>query len=137
MPTFNLGMVFRILKNIVKAGVLLTIGAGIGIWFAPPTAKLMMKQKLGVAQVHSKKLQDGANKLWTTSLQKKLSHAASSLDPRKIDRKTVDGWVASGKNAVATISTSAKQTQETISKANQVLQTAKHDYKEVGTMFGM
>ena len=130
-------MVFRILKNIVKTTVLLTIGAGIGIWFAPPTAKLFLKQKLTVAQKHTSKLQSSADKLWTKDLQKKLASAGSSLDPRKIDKKTIEGWIKSGKNAVATISADAQQTGETLSKANQVMQRAKGEYHQIGSIFGM
>ena len=130
-------MIFSILKNIVKATVLLTVGAGVGIWYAPPSARSLLKQKLTVAQGHSKKIQAGANKIWTTSLQQKFAKTAASIDPRKIDRKTIDAWVENGKHAVATISADARQTQETLTKAGQVIQSAKKEYKQVGNMFGM
>lgn len=130
-------MVFRILKNIVKTTALIAAGAAIGIWFAPPTAKAELQKRFAVAQKHSGKLHSSADKLWTDNLQKKLVNATKSMDPRKIDGKMVDGWIQSGKNAVATISTEAKKTQETLVKANQVIQSAKTEYRQYGTMFGM
>jgi hypothetical protein len=130
-------MVFRILKNIFKTTLLLGIGAGIGVWFAPPRARILLKQKLTVAQGHSKKFQAGANNLWTTSLQKKFVSATTSLDPRKIDRKTINAWVESGKHTVARISADAKQTEEALTKAGKVIQSAKTEYQQVGNMFGM
>lgn len=130
-------MVFRIIKNIFKTTVLLAIGAGIGIYFAPPMAKTVMKQKLAVAQKHTNSLRTDANKVWTKNLESKFVQATKSLDPRKIDRKMIDGWVQSGKSAVATISADAKRTQETFVKANQVIQSAKSEYQQFGTMFGM
>lgn len=130
-------MVFRILKNIVKTTALIAAGAAIGIWFAPSTAKAELQKRFAVAQKHSGKLQSSADKLWTDNLQKKLVNATKSMDPRKIDGKMVDGWIQSGKNAVATISTEAKKTQETLVKANQVIQSAKTEYRQYGTMFGM
>jgi hypothetical protein len=130
-------MVFRILKNIVKTTAILCVGAGIGIWFAPPTTKAAMKQKLAIAQDRTKGMQQGASKLWKTSLEKKFNGAAKNLDPRKIDKKMVSGWIQSGRNAVATISEDAKRTQETIVKANQVLQSAKAEYRKVGSILGM
>ena len=130
-------MVFRILKSIVKATVLLTIGAGIGIWFAPPSAKALMGKKIAVAQVHAKKLNTGANKLWAENLQKKLVSAGKSLDPRQVDKKTVEAWLTSGKHAVSNISDDAKKTSETLSRANRVIQSAKKEYQQFGTLFGM
>ncbi len=130
-------MVFRILKSIVKVSVLLTIGAGIGVWFSPPTAKVVMKQKLTMAQGHTKKIQTDAKKLWTSNFQKKFASATKNLDPRRIDKKTVDGWIRSGKNVMASIAADAKKTQETVVKANQIIQNAKSEYRQYGTMFGM
>jgi hypothetical protein len=130
-------MVFRILKNFVKVTVLITIGAGIGIWFSPPTAKVVMKQKLTMAQGHTKKFQTDANKLWTSNFQKKFTGTTKNLDPRNIDKKTVDGWIRSGKNVLATIAADVKKTQDTVVKANQVIQSAKSEYRQYGTMFGM
>ena len=130
-------MVFRILKNFVKVTALITIGAGIGIWFSPPTAKVVMKQKLTMAQGHTKKLQTDANKLWTSNFQKKFASTTKNLDPRNIDKKTVDGWIRSGKNVMATIAADVKKTQDTVVKANQVIQSAKSEYRQYGTMFGM
>ena len=130
-------MVFRILKSFVKATVLLTIGAGIGIWFAPPSVKALMGKNIAVAQEHTKKLNSGANKLWADNLQKKLTSAGKSLDPRQIDQKTVEAWLTSGKNAFATISDDAKKTQDTLSRANRVISSAKKEYLQYGTLFGM
>jgi hypothetical protein len=130
-------MVFRILKNIVKVTALLTVGAGIGIWFAPPSAKTLMKQRLTVAQKHSKGLQSSADKYWTSNLKQKLASATKSLDPRRIDRKVVDGWLTSGKHTLATISADAKGTQETLVKANRAIEAAKKEYRNVSTILGM
>ena len=130
-------MVLRILKNIVKTTMLISAGAALGIWFAPPTAKAALGQRFAMVQKHTTKIQTNADKLWTASLQKKLVNATKSLDPRKIDRKTVDGWIESSKTAVATISADAKKTQETLLKANEVIQSAKSEYRRHGTMFGL
>ena len=130
-------MVFRILKSFVKVTVLLTLGAGIGIWYAPPLTKHLMKQKLAVAQKHTKGFQANANKLWTNNLQKKFASATRSIDLRKFDKKAIASWVQSGKNAVATISADAQHAQETLTKANQLLKSAKSEYRQAGTFFGM
>jgi hypothetical protein len=130
-------MVFQILKNIVKLSVVLATGAALGIWFAPPSAKALMKQKLAVAQKSTKGIQSDANKYWTANLQKKMETATKTLDPRQIDRKVVDEWYAKSKHAVGSISANAKRTQETLVKANQIIQSAKSEYRQYGTMFGM
>ncbi len=130
-------MVFKIIKTVVKCAVLLTLGAAIGIWFAPPQAKVLMGKKLAVAQGHAQKFHKGANKLWIENLQKKLAAAGKSLDPRRIDKDTVNSWVNSGKHTIAAISADAKQTQESISKAGQVLQSARSEYQKVGAILGM
>jgi hypothetical protein len=62
-------MVFRILSKVFRASVLLMVGAGIGVWFAPPTLKLLMRQKLAVAEVKASSFHKSANRLWTASLQ--------------------------------------------------------------------
>ena len=130
-------MVFHILKNIIKTSALLLVGAGIGIWFAPPSIKALIGQKIAVAEDHVKKLNTGANKLWVNNFQKKIFSAGKSLDPRQIDKKTVQAWLTSGKHAVATISDDAKKAQDTLSRANRVISSAKKEYQHYGTLFGM
>ena len=130
-------MVFRMIKTLVKATLLLSIGAGLAIWFAPPSAKKEMQTHLILVQGKTKDVRKSADKIWTNSWKQKLAHVGKSLDPRQIDQKMIGKWVASGKNAVATITESAGRTQETLSKANEVMRNAKSEYKNLGTIFGI
>ena len=130
-------MVFQMIKTLVKATLLLSIGAGLAIWFAPPSAKKEMQKHLILVQGKTKGVRNSADKLWTNGWKQKLAHVGKSLDPRQIDQKTIGKWVESGKNAVASISEGAGRTQETLTKANKVMQNAKSEYKNLGTIFGM
>ena len=74
-------MVFRIIKIVLKTTALLAIGAGIGIYFAPPMAKTVMKQKLAaVSMVVSVPLTSHAQLRCSTSF-------SSSCDGRPIKRE--------------------------------------------------
>jgi len=117
------------LKSFVQAGLLLGIGAGLGIWFAPPSTKGLMKEKLTFAQTKAKDFHINVSSDWFAGAKKTLDKAPK-VDFKKLNQREFSAWIQSVEKAYASVSEQAVQTQKSVNAINRYLEGAKTEYKK-------
>lgn len=118
------------IKSLVRSVVLLSLGAGIGIWFAPKDAKAKMQGGLLVVQSKAKEFNKQVSSRWVKDAEKKLGDASKKVDLKKLNRQEFEKWMASVKGAYETVSDQAAKTQKTIAAVNQYFDSAKSEYRK-------
>lgn len=117
------------LKGLVRASLLLAIGAGLGIWFAPANAKSVMERQMNFAKRKAGDFHSEVGSRWIADAENKL-HGVKKIDVSRLNRKQFEEWVKSVRNAYDTFSDQAVRTQKSIAAVNSYLETAKNEFQK-------
>lgn len=117
------------LKSFVRAGLLLGIGAGLGIWFAPTGTRHAMAAKLGIVQGKASEFHQHVGSRWLASAEKSLA-SMPKVDVSKLNREQFATWVDSAKKTYATVSDEVIRTKKTVDAVGLYFEKAKDDIRK-------
>ncbi len=117
------------LKGLVRSSLLLAIGAGLGIWFAPPNAKKVMERQVTFAKQKAGDFHSEVGSHWIATAEDRLQ-GVKKIDVSRLNRKQFEAWVRSVRDAYDTVSDQAVRTQKSIAAVNSYLETAKNEFQK-------
>ena len=125
------------MKKLIRTGFWVSIGAGLGIWFAPSNGREFLREKFALAQVGATKFHKSVSSKWIDDASKKLDSAGKS-NLKHLNKREFSAWIKNVQSTYATISEQAIQTQKSVSAVNQYIEGAKSEYKKHhDQIFGM
>ncbi len=125
------------LKSLIRSSILLLAGAGLGIWFAPPKTRDVMKLDFALAQAKAKDFHSRVSSKWVDNAQHSLNGAAKQVDFKKLNRKQFNQWINSVKTSYDNISEQASRTQKSLAAVDSYLKNAKDEVHKQRKMLGI